>query len=233
MISRANNLEEPLDTSLVFKGDAFNFYTLKRRGMSRVQIRKLEPIKEQVNMNSKRNYSFVIESSNPDKKRTRKVPRKNFNTNSYTSTNVSNIYKQKTGLKHTISKSKSPNRRTTKLQEKLFKEIKDYDEESQAEYKIENKLANYTSEGIQDPIKWGMSNKINFEKLNIFGRNVRHKRTKTKVQEHSVETLTQLVDGDVRLYIPTKGTYKQTYEKAIIQLLLMQSNTGIKFRTGK
>jgi len=119
------------------------------------------------------------------------------------------------------------------LEQKLFKEIKDDDiaERTQMmKLRGKDKLANYTSSALQDEEKWGTNGKQVRRGFSTFGRNLKRFKRQEKVQEYSREELQRLALGDVKLYIPSHADYIRNYTKEIVKELLLQSNTGAKYR---
>eukprot|EP00826_Nyctotherus_ovalis_P062373 TRINITY_DN9012_c0_g1_i4.p1 TRINITY_DN9012_c0_g1~~TRINITY_DN9012_c0_g1_i4.p1 ORF type:complete len:226 (+),score=31.45 TRINITY_DN9012_c0_g1_i4:150-827(+) len=219
------NPKEPLDTSLAFRANSYNFYTIKRKGLHGMNARPLKPIREDTKNIPTKMHSFVIRSTSPNKKKAKSTTRRNISTDTCTSATNSNVSSHHTS--RSPPKNKSPSKHTVVLELKFFNEIKAYDNEQMAQ---EGKLERYTSEGIQALAKWGMNVKKTMEKLNVFGRIPRHVRMKTEVPEYNIDSLMKLAEGDIRLYIPSKNKYKQAHDRAIIQQLLVRSNAGIKYR---
>eukprot|EP00826_Nyctotherus_ovalis_P014398 TRINITY_DN14008_c0_g2_i2.p1 TRINITY_DN14008_c0_g2~~TRINITY_DN14008_c0_g2_i2.p1 ORF type:complete len:239 (-),score=39.98 TRINITY_DN14008_c0_g2_i2:105-821(-) len=231
---KENQNEEPLDTSLALRDKFYNFYTMKKIGLYKMKSRKLEPIKEKNLVMQRKNQSFLVKirsaTKSPSKQRSGDTRNRTFAAYSHHSIQTLCSHSRKKEQKHILLKHPFHKKRAIQMEQQLFNEIKDYDENSQTAYKVENRLMHYTSEGIQGFVTWGMKDKRSVEKLNVFGRKPIHKKVKTGMQEHDIESLMKLVDGDIRLYIPSKYNYKKIHEKAVIQLLLAQSNSGVKYR---
>lgn len=134
----------------------------------------------------------------------------------------------KEGLKHQNTKDL-----TTILEQKLFKEIKDDDTAERLQMmklRGKDKLANYTSSGLQEQEKWGTAGKQVTRGFSTFGRNIQRSKKQDTIQGYSREELQRLVLSDVKLYIPSRAQYVRDYTKEIIRELILQSNTGVKYR---
>ena len=123
---------------------------------------------------------------------------------------------------------------TTILEQKLFKQIKDDDTEERMrviKLRGKDKLANYSSSGLQEQEKWGTRNKQSIRAFSTFGRHIQRIKKKDKVKEYSGEELVRLVFNDVKLYIPSHAQYFRDHTKEIVRDLLLHSNTGAKYRS--
>eukprot|EP00826_Nyctotherus_ovalis_P001691 TRINITY_DN10293_c0_g1_i4.p1 TRINITY_DN10293_c0_g1~~TRINITY_DN10293_c0_g1_i4.p1 ORF type:complete len:107 (+),score=24.18 TRINITY_DN10293_c0_g1_i4:347-667(+) len=93
-----------------------------------------------------------------------------------------------------------------------------------------DKHANYTSSGLEDPEKWGTNGRQVTRGFNTFGRNLKRFKQEHRIQEYSRDELQRLVLSDVKLYIPSHAQYVRNYTKEIVRELLLQSNSGVKYR---
>lgn len=132
-----------------------------------------------------------------------------------------------------IPKGQNARDLTSILEQKLFKQIRDDDTEERMQLiklRGKDKHANYTSSGLEDPEKWGTSAKQVTRGFNTFGRNLKKFKQEHKIQEYSRDELQRLVLSDVKLYIPSRVQYVRDYTKEIVRELLLQSNSGVKYR---
>jgi len=132
------------------------------------------------------------------------------------------------------SKVQNDKNLTTILQQKLFKQIKDDDTEERMrviKLRGKDKLANYTSSALQEQEKWGTNNKQPIRAFNTFGRHIQRIKKKDKVREHTGDELLRLAFNDIKLYIPSHAQYLRDYTKEMVRELLLQSNTGVKYRS--
>ena len=158
---------------------------------------RLKPIKETIVEVPRKNHNLVIRSSSPDK---RSVKKESVSTEVNSAVNIKDPLK---AINHTIQLGSK---------QILVNEIKK-----------EDKLLDYTSERIQGSVKQQMNTKKTSEKLNMLGRSSR--KDNLKVPKYNIESLAKSVDSDIRLYILINQTYKKTYWRAIVQLLIQESNT--------
>lgn len=129
------------------------------------------------------------------------------------------------------SGDKSRRNRIKLAQLQLFNQIKEDDMENVKGIQTfkKDKLLEYTSAKLKDKIKWGSNSTVERNKEQSFCRNVKAKKP-IKVKERSRESLERLALGDIKLYIPSRKDYIQIYTKAIVRELLLQSNSGVKYR---
>ena len=204
----------PLDTSLFFSDKCFDYYSLKQNGLYRSRSRTNNFLSNYTTSPNKRKLSL----------------RKNINICKPIQIMTHEIrINKKSKEEVNLPKLKS---QMTLLEEKLFKEIKDEEAIQLAEalrFRSGNKLSQYTSNALQEKDQWGSSTNIENKKKFFFSRNNAYKKP-YKVKEPSRESIKRLVHGDIKLYIPSRKEYLHEYTKGIVKELLMQSNSGVKYR---
>lgn len=83
--------------------------------------------------------------------------------------------------------------------------------------------------------KWGMKQPVAPTQVrrNVFGRTLtRAERENSSVSDgYSREALDRLAFGDLKMYIADQSSFMEEYTQLVIKQLLVQSNTGVKYRT--
>eukprot|EP00826_Nyctotherus_ovalis_P013162 TRINITY_DN13519_c0_g1_i11.p1 TRINITY_DN13519_c0_g1~~TRINITY_DN13519_c0_g1_i11.p1 ORF type:complete len:277 (+),score=82.79 TRINITY_DN13519_c0_g1_i11:138-968(+) len=132
-----------------------------------------------------------------------------------------------------LSKPQNEGKLANALEQKLFKQIRDDDKEERMlvlKLRGKDKLNEYTSSALQEQEKWGTSGRQAASDFNTFGRKIQRLRKKDSVKEYSRDEIQRLVSNDVKLYIPSHAQYVRDYAKEIVRELLLQANSGVKYR---
>lgn len=132
------------------------------------------------------------------------------------------------------SKPQCEGRLTNVLEQELFKQIRDDDREERMlalKLRGKDKLNEYTSSALQDQEKWGTVGRQAAGEFNTFGRSIQRQKKKDSVKEYSRDEIQRLVCNDVKLYIPSRAQYARDYAKEIVRELLLQANSGVKYRS--
>ncbi len=119
-----------------------------------------------------------------------------------------------------------------KLRWLILKSNRD-DESNSIKYGKQKGSAEYTSKLIRTKEKWGSSTIQTREKISAFGRTISRSRRGASLISggYSRESLQRLAFGDLKLYIPSQDGFKDEYTQLVIKQLLVESDTGAKYRT--
>ena len=208
----------PLDTALYFAKSCYSFYNIKQKGLYKFPLKEnTDHVRTLSDVNETKNYLDI----NPKATfRLGRIHRSRFNKNAMKSRN------EHYPLTHMKNK-------TFVLERRLFFQINKDNKEEEVRtmhFSKEKRFHKYSSKGLQDVERWGNNTiKKTTLKKNVFGRNKRNGECSI-FQQYTEDSIKRLVNGDIKLYIPSKKEYMKSYLKNVIGDLLLESNTGTKYR---
>ena len=210
MFPEINLKNPPLDSSLFFSTKCYNFYDLKKRSKSGVLKKFNDDCSSSHLLIKKRpRIKSNFRTLNPTKNNNPRIRKENYIEPKDRTFAINRV--------HFFSKI-------------FFQQISNDNKEQNMKGMKLNKTEefnNYTSTGLNSPEKWG-NNKGRMKKINTFGRNKRISDNKTF--DYSKDELQRLVANDIKLYIPNYKSYMNFHTKAVIGRLLLESDSGAKYR---
>lgn len=201
----------------------YDFYTFKLTRRLKLQLQsKSHASNLHYTLDSQKDLAVIRSKCQLPRKNTRPANRKS---NSYV------IRKCCAGDGVKVSENQVRRNRVRLAQHQLFKQIKEDDREI---LRDANSFDNITLRACNSILakggaKWGSNNAIKLNRQQVHGRSVRGKKP-LEVKERSRESLERLASGDVKLYIPSRQDYVKVHARAIVRELLLQSNSGVKYR---
>ena len=211
MFPTINLANPPLDTSLFFANQCYDFYALKQ-GVHSMKRSRMKLLESNGSMRGRNITKSVLTNKHKSNRNIKQEP--------IIDCNMLPVIHQKRN-------------KTIILEQKLFNEIKNDDQEESLRiinFSAEKKFSKYSSEGIQKAEEWGSNKTHKTIKLNAFGRKIKIKKP-LHVVDRTRESLERLVSSDIKLYIPSQKKYMSNLSKNMVCDLLLQSDTGAKYRT--